>query len=190
MFGKILITFACVIVVSSCQSFRNVATTPVPNPGPCPNAMSLYDAHRLVELKGERNIYENVGFTAEILNVSGTCRYTDQRADPINVEVSVDLAFGRGAAAAGETKVYELFLAVTALDKFVVDKQVFPIVVTFPAGKDRVYHSEYFSEVLIPRAAAETSGANYEILFGFELTDEQLKFNRSGLRFRINAGQD
>ena len=32
------------------------------------------------------------------------------------------------------------------------------------------------------------SGENFEILVGFELTPEQLQFNRDGRRFRIDAG--
>ena len=33
------------------------------------------------------------------------------------------------------------------------------------------------------------SGENFEILVGFELTPEQLQFNRDGRRFRIDAGE-
>ena len=49
---------------------------------------------------------------------------------------------------------------------------------------------EEFNSISLPRVSPTTSGSNYEILVGFELTDEQLEFNRSGLRFRVRAGQD
>ncbi len=32
------------------------------------------------------------------------------------------------------------------------------------------------------------SGVNFEVLTGFELTEEQLAFNRSGKRFLMNVG--
>jgi hypothetical protein len=60
----------------------------------------------------------------------------------------------------------------------------------FPAGADRVEMVEEFSSIRIPRADGDTSGANFQVLVGFELTDEQLEFNRSGMRFRVTAGQD
>ena len=59
----------------------------------------------------------------------------------------------------------------------------------FPAGKDRVYTTEKIGQVLIPRATTTTSGANFEILVGFEVTPEMAAFNRDGKRFRLNAGQ-
>lgn len=61
---------------------------------------------------------------------------------------------------------------------------------TFEPGEDRVEVIEEFNSISLPRVSPTTSGSNYEILVGFELTDEQLEFNRSGLRFRVRAGQD
>ena len=40
----------------------------------------------------------------------------------------------------------------------------------------------------IERAGIETSGSNFEILVGFDVTPEMAEFNRSGSRFRVNAG--
>jgi len=178
------------LLLSGCASVRNTLAEPDPNPGPCPNALTLYDAHRLVEINGDTMAYANVGFTGEVLNVVSECLYTDRDASPIEMAMAVQLAFGRGPAAQGDTKTYELFLAVTRTDRAVVHREVFPITVTFEPGEDRVEIIEEFSEISIPRASPTTSGANFEVLLGFELTDEQLEFNRGGLRFRANAGQN
>jgi hypothetical protein len=178
------------LVLSGCSTLRNTISEPDPNPGPCPNALALYDAHRLVEINGENPVYENVGFTGEVLNVASNCRYTDRNADPLEMEMAVRLGFGRGPAAQGMTKTYEIFVAVTRTDRVVIDRQVYPITVTFEPGEDRVEVIEEFNSISIPRASPTTSGSNFEVLVGFELTDEQLDFNRSGLRFRVRAGQD
>jgi len=178
------------LALAGCSTVRDTLSEPDPNPGPCPNALALYDAHRLVEMNGDNAVYDNVGFTGEILNVASTCRYTDRNADPIEMEMGVRMAFGRGPAAQGASKTYKMFVAVTRTDRAVIDRQVFPISVTFEPGQDRVEVIEEFNSIELPRASASTSGANYEILVGFELTDEQLEFNRSGLRFRVRAGQD
>jgi hypothetical protein len=100
------------------------------------------------------------------------------------------MGFGRGPAAGGSTHTYNLFVAVTGLDSVVIDKQVFPITIEFSPGQDRVSVTEIFDSVEIPRAGADTSGLNFEVLVGFELTEDELEFNRSGLRFRVDAGQD
>ena len=42
--------------------------------------------------------------------------------------------------------------------------------------------------IIIPRAELTTSGDNFEILVGFDVTPEMAQFNRDGSRFRINAG--
>jgi len=187
---KALAVIAATLALAGCQSVRNPLSDPEPNPGPCPNALALYDAHRLVQINGEDLAYENVGFTGEITNVVSRCRYTDQDATPIDMEIGVRMGFGRGPAAGGSTHTYNLFVAVTGLDSVVIDKQVFPITIEFSTGQDRVRVTEIFDSVEIPRAGADTSGLNFEVLVGFELTEDELEFNRSGLRFRVDAGQD
>ena len=62
--------------------------------------------------------------------------------------------------------------------------------VTFPAGKDRVRVVEEVEKIIIPRATATTSGVNFEIIVGFELTESQRQFNAEGRRFRLSAGQE
>ncbi|WP_440957670.1 hypothetical protein ACFELO_10250 [Oceanicaulis sp. LC35] len=178
------------LALAGCSTVRDTLSEPDPNPGPCPNALALYDAHRLVEIHGENPVFSNVGFTGEILNIASNCRYTDRNASPIEMEMAVRLAFGRGPAAQGQTKTYDLFVAVTRTDRAVIDRQVFPITVTFEPGEERVEVIEEFPSIELPRVSPTTSGVNYEVLLGFELTDEQIEFNRSGLRFRVRAGQD
>jgi len=179
---------ASATLLSSCQTASDFFSEPEQNIGLCPTALSLYDAHRIVEFAGEEVIYPNIGFTGEVLGVRSLCSYYDDR--PIIANLEIDMAFGRGPAAQGSEKTYEYFVAVTRRDRAVIHREVFPISVRFGAGEDRVYTTETIDAISIPRADAETSGANFEILVGFELTEEQLAFNRSGQRFRVAAGQD
>ncbi|OLF80854.1 hypothetical protein AWH62_14135 [Maricaulis sp. W15] len=175
-------------LLSSCQSVTNVLADPEPNAGPCPSALSLYDAHRIVELRDGEVAYENVGFTGEVLAVRSLCSYYGER--PILANLEIDFGFGRGPAAQGRERTYEFFVAITRRDMAVIEKEIFPIRVRFDADEDRVFLTETIDAISIPRADEGTSGTNFEILVGFELTDEQLAFNRSGQRFRVAAGQD
>jgi len=179
-----------VLGLSGCQTAKEifeVGEAAEKNPGPCPEAFALYDASRLVEFKGSES-YANVGFTAEINKVRSLCRYVGTR--PIVADLTMDIAFGRGPAAGQSTATYRYFVAVTRKNIDVIEKQVFPITITFPDGVNVVEATETVGEIIIPRANENTSGANFEIIVGFELTPEQLAFNADGKRFRVSAGQN
>ena len=56
-------------------------------------------------------------------------------------------------------------------------------------GEDRVSVRDTLEGIVIPRAAVTTSGSNFEVLIGFEVTQQMAAFNREGKRFRVTAGQ-
>jgi len=156
-----------------------------PNVGPCPFVRVLYDASRFVRLDGPE-LYSNIGFTGEITNVVATCRYVG--AQPIAVELSMDFAFGKGPKATGDRVDAVYWVAVTRRDIAPLARERFPISATFPVGVSRTAVTDTVDRIVIPRANADISGSNFEILVGFELPPEQLEFNRDGKRFRVDAG--
>lgn len=172
---------ASAVLASACA-------TPEPNAGPCPQAFALYDAVRAVEFVDGQERLASVGFTAEIEAVRSSCRYTTDR--PIRADLEIDIGFGRGPAAVGDRAEYTYWVAVTRSDVTVIDKEFFPITARFEKGESTVYRRERIEEIVIPRAAETVSGSNFEIIVGFELTEEQLAFNRAGKRFTLQAGGD
>jgi hypothetical protein len=156
------------------------------NAGPCPFVKVLYDAARYQEFEGGREASNAVGFTGEIQGVSAFCEYKGD--EPIKVQMEVLFAMGKGPAAQGDAKTYRYWVAVTQRNEAVLAKQYFDLPVEFPPGQDRVSVTEEFKNLIIPRAKATTSGANFEILVGFDVTPEMAAFNRDGKRFRVNAG--
>jgi hypothetical protein len=157
------------------------------NPGPCPLMGALYDSARMVEVKGAEK-FENIGFTAEILSVHGLCTYSG--ASPIDMNMDIDMAFGRGPAADGDTHVYRYWVAVTRTNVGPLAKEYFDIPVKFEKGQERVFHTEKIKQIVIPRANATVAGPAFEVLVGYELTPDQLAFNRAGKRFKMNVGAD
>ncbi|HVY89501.1 MAG TPA: hypothetical protein VG942_11570 [Hyphomonadaceae bacterium] len=155
-----------------------------PNVGPCPVSGSLYDASRVVEVKGAQR-HENVGFTGAIEGVRGFCRYTG--TNPITMEIEIDFEFGKGPKADGAQHNYPYFVTVTRRDRSVLAKEVYQVPITFPAGKDIVKYTEKLDGIEIPRANDTVSGSNFEVIVGFDLTPEQLAYNRSGTRFLMNV---
>ncbi|MEZ5996528.1 MAG: hypothetical protein R3C25_12345 [Hyphomonadaceae bacterium] len=166
---------------------RMMGNDPRPNVGPCPLMGVLYDNARLVQFATpESERYANIAFTGEMQGVSGLCRYVD--ADPIRMSIDIDMAFGRGPAASADRQTYRYWVAVVRRGRAPIEKAYFDVDVRFPRGEATVTQHERIEEIVIPRANPEISGENFEILVGFELTPEQLQFNRDGRRFRIDAG--
>jgi hypothetical protein len=156
------------------------------NAGPCPFVKVLYDAARYEEFQGGRVASDAVGYTGEIQNLASGCEYKTQ--DPIHVGINILFEFGRGPAAVGSSKDYTYWVAVTDRDKAVIDKQYFTIRAVFPPGQNRVTVTDSIDGIRIPRANSDVSGANFEVLVGFDVTPEMADFNRQGKRFRVNAG--
>jgi hypothetical protein len=166
----------------------NQPTAPLPalrNAGPCPYVKVLYDAARYHEFTGGQETAGAVGYTGEIQGVSAACEYKDDQ--PIKVQTKILFTLGKGPAAQGDSKTYRYWVAVTDRNKAVLNKEYFDLPVKF-GGKDRVDVTDDLDGIVIPRAAATTSGSNFEVLVGFDVTPEMADFNRAGKRFRPTAG--
>lgn len=152
--------------------------------GPCPYVKILYDAARYVEMTGDRPTASNIGFTGEIEGLVANCTY--QADQPISVDTRILFNLGRGPQAQTDGRTYRYWIAVTERNRAVLAKTYFDLPVAFE-GADRTSVTEE-QRVIIPRANLTTSGDNFEILVGFDVTPEMAQFNRDGSRFRINAG--
>jgi hypothetical protein len=155
------------------------------NAGPCPFVKTLYDAGRYAQFKDGREASANVIYSGEIQGLSAGCQYKD--AEPIRVRMEVLFELGKGPQATGRQHTYRYWIAVTDRNKQVLAKETFDLTANFPDGKDRVYVTETIEELVIPRAGLTTSGSNFEVLVGFEVTPEMAAFNRDGKRFRLQA---
>jgi hypothetical protein len=157
------------------------------NAGPCPFVKTLYDAARYIEFKEGREASAAVGYSGEIQGISAGCQYKDDK--PIRVTMEVLFELGRGPQAEGRQKTYRYWVAVTDRNRSILAKESFDLPVTFKEGEDRVYIRESIDQIVIPRAEITTSGSNFEVLIGFEVTPQMAAFNRDGKRFRLNVGQ-
>lgn len=167
----------------------NDVQAPLPmlrNAGPCPYVKVLYDAARYVDFKENREASANVAYSGEIQGISAGCQYKDD--EPIRVQMEILFELGKGPQATADSKNYRYWIAVTTRNQTVITKQFFDLPVKFASGQDRIYATEEIGQITIPRATATTSGANFEILVGFDVTPQMAAFNRDGKRFRVNAG--
>jgi len=183
--ATLALAFSVMTVLSACSSSIGQVFDTQQNVGPCPSSASIYEASRIVEFKGEDLTYDNITYTGEIVGVRLYCRYVND--DPLLAEIELDFAFGKGPLADEQRHTYQYFIAATRRNSRVLEKQSFSIEADFKDGPV-VGIREFVGRIVIPRADETISGANFEILVGFDLTPEQLEFNRAGKRFRLDAG--
>jgi len=155
------------------------------NAGPCPFVKVLYDAARYVELADNRAAVSNVGYTGEIEGVSAGCSYRELQ--PITLQVDVLFNLGRGPQATADQRTYRYWVAVTERNTAVLTKEYYDLPVNFEGGRTASVTER--KTIVIPRAELTTSGSNFEVLVGFDVTPDMAEFNRTGSRFRVNAGQ-
>lgn len=180
-------TFLAATAVTGCRSSRlaqSLDTTP--NAGPCPVVGSIYDAARYVKFAdGSGELYSDIAYTGEITDVRIFCRYTDDI--PLAAEIEIDFAYGKGPKADADSHVYPYFVAVTRRNGKVLAKETFASQGEF-RGQQVAGKTELVNRISIPRADGSISGVNFEVVVGFDLSPEQLEFNRAGKRFRLDAG--
>jgi hypothetical protein len=165
----------------------NQPEAPLPalrNAGPCPYVKILYDAGRYLEFKDGKESAAAVAYTGEIQGLASGCEYKD--AEPIRVQVDLLFGLGKGPMGTENRKTYRYWVAVTDRNKAVIAKEYFDLPVTF--SDNRALVKETLAGIVIPRASLETSGANFEVLVGFDVTPQMAAFNRDGKRFRVTAG--
>jgi hypothetical protein len=161
---------------AGCSSDNSKAAR-LKNPAPCPGAVVLGDAARIVEFDGEQRL-EDVAYSAEILSARVACRYFGDK--PIEASLTLDMAFGRGPKGEAEDRVFTYFVAVTRKDMEVIEKAEFQAPVSFGDDERVRVVEETVQSIVIPRASKDIAGTNFEVVVGWSMTPQQAIFNRSG----------
>ncbi|MEZ5952829.1 MAG: hypothetical protein R3C13_00855 [Hyphomonas sp.] len=186
---RIFVPILALALLAGCSSTKKIADTfdTRQNAGACPAAGSLYDAARIVQFDGAGDVYSDIAYTGEIIDVRTFCRYTGD--NPLEAELELEFAFGKGPAATGPSHDFTYWVAVTRRSGKVLAKEHYTVRADFRNGALLDGKTEKLNRIRIPRADETIAGSNFEIVVGFDLTDDQLAFNREGKRFRMNAGQ-
>ncbi len=146
----------------------------------CPQAGVLYDANRLsVFGPGPEKNLENLAYDAEIGDVSIECKYDDEIVKS-EIRFSLDLRAGP-AARPGKQK-FRYFVALTELNSTVLSKKIYTEEVDFDVEKGRFFLTKKVSGLKIDYKRLGR-GDLYEILVGWELTPDQLAYNRTHTPF-------
>lgn len=147
-------------------------------PPPCPSSGTLVDAATITEFARARSTADsNIRYKAEITRSAFDCSVSGNKVAG-TVGIVGEVSLGRRGRAGDIT--LPLFVAVTIRDAEVVTKRFEVVDVTIPKGEKRANF-----EKIIPdfdfniRPGRKT--VDYELLVGFNLSPEQVAYNRDQL---------
>ncbi len=142
-------------------------------PPPCPEAVRVVDASRLVKFEGPGRDLTDVRFEAELQSVQLACEHDD---GVVESTLGVTFQVLRGPADRERLAPLKYFVAIATRDKVVVAREEFDLGIPFKGNRTRV---RVFEE-LTPRIPLkpDESGADYRIYVGFSLTREEMRYNR------------
>jgi hypothetical protein len=140
----------------------------------CPRLAIPDDVGRMTKFReGPGRDLTDVAYTARLAKADGFC--TAEKSS-VKVEMTVQLVVERGPASDGAPVDLQYFVAVTDPARRVLAKEVFPARIAFE-GSQRVSGSneEIEERIPIPRG---TDPGTYSIIVGFQLTPEEVEYNR------------
>jgi hypothetical protein len=145
-------------------------------PQPCPTVGVLDGADRITVFNGRGRDLTDVVVRGEIRKAVTKCKYdTDEHT------ISVDLAFDglaeMGPAATSRDMTLKGFVAITRTDGKIVNKQEFDLPISFAGATRQVRFEKVFEDSVVPYGGT-VNGSIYEFLVGFQLSHDQLEYNR------------
>lgn len=147
-------------------------------PPPCPRVGILGDAATVVKFRaGDGRDLTDVEHQGEILNVSRSCE-VQAKGSAVETLVVIEMAASRGPAAP-ETAQIQLPFFVAVVERAtqrIIARDAIDGRVDILPGSRRAGSREEITE-RIPLPAGKTA-VDYEILVGFDLTADQLEYNR------------
>jgi len=140
----------------------------------CPAAGVISGIDTVSRFDGHGTAYINLADRATLGEIKSDCS-VDEAGVSITVSVSTIAELGPGAA--GRTFDFPYFVAITDPHDKVVAKRVFTNSVTFKPNENRAGTRDTVTE-RVPLANPRQA-TRYHVVLGFQLTEDELAFNRT-----------
>jgi len=140
----------------------------------CPATGILRDGADLTRFRGTGTDLTDMVIDGRIIGLSGKCKLDDQ--EHLRTTISVGMSLTRGPANASRSDDVTYFIAAAKGDT-ILDKQTFTLPVNFPRNTDELRIAGAPVDLVLPITQTMT-GAAYRIVIGFQLTPQELAFNR------------
>ncbi|HSO43580.1 MAG TPA: hypothetical protein VLR47_12220 [Rhodospirillales bacterium] len=152
-----------------------------PEPPKCPPVSVLSEAASLTRFApGRGRDLVDVDFRAELSDLRSGCIYAKQEggASKLVVAVAPAMVAVRGPANEDRKADFQYFVSVVGRDADILNKQLFPVSVTFAGNSTRVDIVQDDPPVSIDLPAGAEGEAYYEILLGLQLSEDELEYTR------------
>jgi len=141
-------------------------------PLPCPQAQVVPGADTVTIFRdGPGRDLVDVTFEGVLTAVSGECQYVDDDA-AVNVSLVLQIDATKGPAAQSRKQDFPFFVAIADRTGKIITKKIFSSPIEIPEDRRRAAVQEQIDQH-IPLSGNKT-GADYVIVAGFQLTQEQL----------------
>lgn len=168
--AAMLATAGCSATISDINPFSS-------EPQPCPPAGTLVDAATVTEFAGSSTSQSNVRYKAEITRSAFDCSVSGNVVEG-TVAMVGEVSLGRRGRVGSIS--LPVFVAVTLRDQEVVSKRFDTIEMNIDAGQRRASFEKMIPDFSFNLAPGKKT-SDYEILVGFNLTPEQVAYNRDQL---------
>jgi hypothetical protein len=167
------------LAASACSMFDKAP------PPPCPEVSVLGDASRITKfIDGPGRDLIDVLYEGEIADAAGSCTYDvnkDTKEGKLDVEMTVVMNLSRGPADRAGKAAIRYFVAILGKDKQILNKQPFAAGVAFPQNTSKLAWTDEPIYLSIPLKAGQT-GRDFQIYVGYDLSQEEVQFNRKQTR--------
>ncbi len=140
----------------------------------CPRTAILSDGADLTQFRAAGTDLTDMVVDGRITGLNGKCSLDD--LTHLRTVLNVNLEVTRGPAAQARQQPVTYFVSVSRGDT-ILAKQDYRLNVDFPRNSDRLRLTGEQIDLVLP-VDDKLTGAAYSVLVGFQLTPEQLAFNR------------
>lgn len=177
----------CALVASAILLVAGCSNDEDEDNAPCPEAKVLAEPSELTRFtEGEGQDPTDILFEARMMRVTGECSY-DLDGGDIEIELELLMDVIRGAALDDNEVRFSYFVAVAewlpdgGSEPEIRSRETFPVETGIPGGRRGLRYRDLL-EVTIPRPD-DRDVRNYVLYLGFELTPEELSYNRKKLGY-------
>ncbi|MBP2302576.1 hypothetical protein [Azospirillum picis] len=169
-----LLAAGAVLALSGCSSGSN---SPADLALACPKVNIVRDLQEVTVFRPGGKDLTDMESRAALVDFTGNCEYT---SNGVTVNVNAFLVAERGPALKGDGAKYQYFVALAQPDGTLVSKAFFDTDVTFQPGQQRAGSREELTpKIPLPK---DGNAKDWKVYLGFQLTPEQLAFNRAQVR--------
>ena len=151
-------------------------------PPPCPRVSVLSEAASVTRFAdGPGRDLIDVDFQGELTDVLSACVHdvADDGSGTIIVELAAELLAARGPANRDREAQFDYFVTVTSASGRILNKETFGLTVTFPGNRTRLTLLDDDPPVSLTLPMAPNQRVDdYRVLVGFQLSREELEYNR------------